>query len=112
MKSSRSSLFGSVQLSGLRSARQILPKTFRDLGPTNNHLKNGNNKVAVPSMPKLTCKQQVKRGVKTYLNSCIDGMFLKHIFCKAIPLRCYLFFMASTDFLLALIDIANLYSRI
>lgn len=39
-------------------------------------------------------------------------MFLRHLFCKAIPLKCYLYFMAATDLLLALIDVANLYSRI
>ena len=39
-------------------------------------------------------------------------MFLRYIFCKAIPLRWYLFFMTSIDIILALIDSATLYQRI
>lgn len=50
-------------------------------------------------------------GVKGYFASCIDGIFLRFIFCKAIPLKWYLIMMASIDFLLALIDTASLFDR-
>jgi hypothetical protein len=60
----------------------------------------------------LTCPQLIKYAVKQYFLTCLDGIFLRHLFCKAIPLKCYLYFMAATDMFLALVDVANLYSRV
>ena len=42
----------------------------------------------------------------------LDGMFLKHIFCKYIKLKHFLYFMAVVDFLLAAVDIDSLYLTI
>ena len=61
---------------------------------------------------KLSLGAIVKKAINSYFASCLDGIFLRYVFCKAVPLRWYLIFMTSADIFLGLIDIASLTQRI
>ena len=41
----------------------------------------------------------------------MEGIFLKHIFCAAVPLKAYLVFMACVDFFMAIVDSLSIYAR-
>lgn len=48
---------------------------------------------------------------KNYKKKCMEGIFLKHIFCEAVPLKAYLVFMAGIDFFMAIVDSLSIYAR-
>ena len=41
----------------------------------------------------------------------MEGIFLKHLFCSAVPLKAYLVFMACLDFFMAIVDSLSIYAR-
>ena len=41
----------------------------------------------------------------------MEGIFLKHLFCAAVPLKAYLAFMACIDFFMAIVDSLSIYAR-
>jgi|LauGreDrversion4_2_1035121.scaffolds.fasta_scaffold106219_2 hypothetical protein len=46
-----------------------------------------------------------------YKKKCMEGIFLKHLFCEAVPLKAYLVFMAAVDFFMAIVDSLSIYAR-
>jgi hypothetical protein len=41
----------------------------------------------------------------------MEGIFLKHLFCTAIPLKAFIVFMIAIDFFMLIVDSLSLYSR-
>jgi hypothetical protein len=62
--------------------------------------------------PKLEIKKSLEQIFKSYISSCMDGLFLRHIFCKYVPLKWYLLFMAVIDLFLVLVDISSIFSKV
>jgi hypothetical protein len=42
----------------------------------------------------------------------MEGIFLKHLFCAAIPLKVFVGFMAAVDFFMAILDSLSIYARV
>ena len=42
----------------------------------------------------------------------MEGIFLKHLFCAAIPLKVFIGFMAAVDFFMAILDSLSVYARV
>lgn len=42
----------------------------------------------------------------------MEGIFLKHLFCAAIPLKVFIGFMAAVDFFMAILDSLSIYARV
>jgi hypothetical protein len=41
----------------------------------------------------------------------MEGIFLKHLFCSAVPLKAFIVFMAAIDFFMVIVDCLTLYTR-
>ena len=41
----------------------------------------------------------------------MEGIFLKHIFCEAVPLKWYIIFMMALDMFMAIADSLSIYTR-
>lgn len=49
--------------------------------------------------------------LRNYKSSCMEGIFLKHIFCQAVPLKWYIIFMMAVDLFMAIADSLSIYTR-
>ena len=46
-----------------------------------------------------------------YKRSCMEGIFLKHLFCPAVALKWYLIFMMAVDVFMLIADSLSIYTH-